>query len=86
MPSNLIVKWMKWLSNELIIENKQITAKNLNQCYVLAVLLFLYNESKEIKLNEIKQRCFSVLLCLQWALCCGSEGSSENVWVAASAD
>lgn len=60
MPSNLIVKWMKWLSDALIIENKQITTKNLNQCYVPAVLLFLYNESKEITLNEIKQRCFSL--------------------------
>lgn len=46
MPSNLTVKWMKWLSNELIKENKQIEAKNLNHCYIPTVLLFLSYESK----------------------------------------
>lgn len=46
MPSNLIVKWMKWLLNELITENKQIAARNLNQLYVPTVLLFLSNKTE----------------------------------------
>lgn len=86
MPSNLIVKWMKWLSNELIIANKQTAAKNLNQCFIPAVLLFLFNDSIVIQLSGIKQSCVSLSPSLQWALCGRGEGSSKGVWVTASAD
>lgn len=53
---------MNEMSIELIIENKQIAAKNLNQCFIPAVLLFLFNDSMVIQLNGIKQYCF-ISLC-----------------------
>lgn len=50
---------MQPVLNELITENKQIAAKNLHQCYIPTVLLFVSNGSKVTRFLSFPFTCLS---------------------------